>query len=80
MKKKIILSSILTLGVLGGVVGVARFAEPVNAATTETIYFKPNSNWRQANAKFDAWTWGGSSADAWIDFSDPDGDGTYEAK
>ena len=34
MKKKIILSSILALGVLGGVVGVARFAEPVNAAST----------------------------------------------
>ena len=53
--------------------------EVVDAAAPTTVYFKPNSNWSQANAKFDAWTWGGSSADSWVDFSDADGDGIYEA-
>ena len=72
-----------------GVLGVAalllagNFAlqerEVVDAASGTTIYFKPNSNWSQANAKFDAWTWGGSSADSWVDFTDSDGDGIYEA-
>ena len=81
MKKKIILSSILTLGVLGGVVGVARFAEPVNAASEKTIYLKPNSNWTQANAWFAArcWTDSPSFSEKWYKMTDADGDGTYEA-
>ena len=72
-----------------GVLGVAalllagNFAwqevKEVDAASGTTIYFKPNSNWSQANAKFDAWTWGGSSADSWVDFTDSNGDGIYEA-
>ena len=73
------------LGVLGVVALLlaGNFAwqevKEVDAAATDTIYFKPNGNWKQASAKFDAWTWGGSSADAWIDFTDSNGDGIYEA-
>lgn len=72
-----------------GVLGVAalllagNFAwqevKEVDAASGTTIYFKPNSNWSQANAKFDAWTWGGSSEGSWVDFTDSNGDGIYEA-
>ena len=53
--------------------------ETVEAASeTRTIYLNPSSNWKEANAHFEAWAWGGSSADAWYDFTDNDSDGYYE--
>lgn len=39
----------------------------VPAPTTKTIYLKPGI-WTTANAKFEAWTWGGASADSWVVF------------
>lgn len=48
MKKKIILSSILALGVLGGVVGVANRSirvEAANIAANTYVYFELPSNW-----------------------------------
>ncbi len=35
---------------------------------TKYLYFKPSSNWQEGSAKFHAWCWGGSSADAWVAF------------
>ena len=52
--------------------------ETVEAAETRTIYLNPSSNWREADAHFEAWVWGGAASDAWYDFTDPDGDGYYE--
>ncbi len=48
------------------------------SVSAKTIYFKPNSNWTEANAWFLAWTWGGS--DAWMTVTDSDGDGVYECE
>ena len=48
--------------------------------TTLTVYLKPNSNWTQANARFAVYTWGGSAGEKWIDMTDSDGDGVYEAQ
>ena len=55
---------------------------PSSAAETKTLYFNPggSSLWDQAGAWFDAWTWGGSTADAWITFTDANNDGIYEAE
>lgn len=39
--------------------------------TTRTIYLKPGV-WTASNAKFEAWTWGGTSADAWVKFTKVD--------
>lgn len=39
--------------------------------TTKTIYLKPGV-WTTANAKFEAWTWGGSTADSWVKFEKVD--------
>ncbi len=41
-----------------------------------TIYFRPNSNWTEAGAKFEAWTWGGTS-DGWAEISEADENGVY---
>ena len=46
MKKKIILSSLLVLGVLGGVVGLAHEPKNISAATPEVLYLAPNANWK----------------------------------
>lgn len=40
----------------------------VPALSVKYVYLKPSSNWQEAGAKFHAWCWGGSSADAWISF------------
>jgi len=82
MKKKIILSSILALGVLGGVVGLAHGPVGVEAADVTggtTLYLKPNSNWTQANARFAMYLCNGSSSAHWYSMYDNDGDGIYEA-
>ena len=52
-----------------------------SAATTRTIYLKlSGSYWGSADAKYYAWTWGGSSADAWVQFTDDNADGILEAQ
>lgn len=48
------------------------------AAPVEYVYLKPNSNWTQANARFAIYTWNGDSS-MWVDMTDSDGDGIYEA-
>ena len=55
MKKKIILSSILALGVLGGVVGVAHgplAVDAENLAANTYIYFEKPSSWTKATVSF----------------------------
>ena len=82
MKKKIILSSILALGVLGGVVGLAHGPVGVEAANVTggtILYLKPNSNWTQANARFAMYLCNGTSSAVWVDMKDEDGDGNYQA-
>ena len=53
---------------------------PASAATTQTLYFVPGSDWNQAGAIFRAWTWGGTQADSWVTFTDSNGDGIYEGQ
>ena len=50
------------------------------AAGTRTIYLNAggNSLWDQAGAWFAAWTWGGSSADSWVTFTESEESGIYE--
>ena len=48
-----------------------------SSAWAKIIYFEPNKNyWNQADAHFQAWVWGGSSADAW--YTPIKGDVYYE--
>jgi len=49
------------------------------AADTTTLYLKPG-DWNQAGAWFQAWRWGGSTADSWVTFTDSDGDGVFETE
>ena len=42
------------------------------------VYLKPNANWTQANARFAVYFWNDSGS-AWVDMTDADGDGYYEA-
>ena len=48
---------------------------PEPDSNVRVIYFNPGGSglWDQAGAWFQAWTWGGSSADAWITFEKKDG-------
>ena len=57
------------------------WVEPA-APTTRTIYFNPGGNglWDQAGAWFQAWTWGGSSGDAWVTFEKTSEAGIYSAE
>ena len=78
-----ILSVILAVMMLFSLVtvGFTANAAKVNVAetgATKTIYLKPGV-WADADAKIDAWTWGGSTS-AWVDFADTDGDGVLEAQ
>jgi len=74
--RKLILALVVVMSLL---MAMAVAIIPASAATTRIIYLKPSSNWREAGAWFQAWTWGGSSADAWVTFTDSNNDGIYEA-
>ena len=52
------------------------------AEETRTIYLNAGGSglWDQANAYFEAWTWGGSNPDSWVRFTDANYDGIYEAE
>ncbi|MBE6925015.1 MAG: hypothetical protein E7466_07270, partial [Ruminococcaceae bacterium] len=47
------------------------------AATPDVVYLKPNSEWLADGARFAAYFYG--NGDAWVDCTDADGDGIYEA-
>lgn len=51
--------------------------ELAETGASGTVYLDPGV-WNTAGARFQAWTWGGSG-DAWMTFTDNDGDGIYEA-
>ena len=42
------------------------------------IYLKPNSNWKQSNARFAAYFFG--NGETWVSMTDSDGDGIYECE
>ena len=46
--------------------------------TEKVVYLKPNSNWKQSNARFAAYFFGGSVGEKWVSMTAV-GDGTYEA-
>jgi hypothetical protein len=46
------------------------------AATPDTLYLKPNSNWKEANARFAAYFFG--NGETWVSMTDADADGIYE--
>ncbi len=78
MKKKIILSSILALGVLGGVVGVVNRPVGVEAASITggtQLYLIPGT-WDASSARFAAYFFG--NGEAWVDMKDSNGDGIFE--
>ena len=61
-----------------GLISVPTVTKEVEAADDRTIYLNANTSyWNKDGAKFDAWVWGSSQADKWIDFVDYDGDGVY---
>lgn len=74
--RKLILALVVVMSLL---MAMAVAIIPASAATTRIIYLKPSSNWREAGAWFQAWTWGGDTPDAWVTFTDSNYDGIYEA-
>jgi hypothetical protein len=44
----------------------------------ETLYLKPNDNWKRGDARFSIYLYGGSSASKWVSMTGV-GDGTYKA-
>ena len=49
-----------------------------NTACANTLFLKPNANWKTDNARFAAYFCNGSSTAKWVDMKDTDGDGIYE--
>ena len=41
------------------------------------LYLVPNNNWKEANARFAAYFFGGASGTTWVDMKDSNGDGIY---
>lgn len=71
------LIAILSVGLV--TVPATREVETVEAAGTNTLYFKPGV-WNVDGAIFRAWTWGGAEADSWVNLTDTDSDGIYEGE
>ena len=49
------------------------------ASTDVTVYLTPNNNWKTDNARFAIYTWGGPAGEKWINMTDSNKDGVYEA-
>ncbi|MBR5855633.1 MAG: starch-binding protein [Paludibacteraceae bacterium] len=45
---------------------------------TNTILFRPSTDWKKSDARFAAYFFG-ATAEKWVDMTDADGDGIYEA-
>ena len=74
--RKILVALLVLMTIL---ISLAAVAIPASAATNRTIYLKPSSDFLSSDAWFQAWTWGGSSGDAWVTFTDSNYDGILEA-
>ena len=46
--------------------------------TEKVVYLKPNSNWKQSNARFAAYFWGGTAGEVWVSMTASDTTGVYE--
>ena len=47
--------------------------------TEKVIYLKPNSNWKQSNARFAIYVWGGTAGEKWVSMTASDTSGVYQA-
>lgn len=66
----LLMALVMTLSALPVMAFAAEMAEPT------TVYFKPNANWREYNARFAVYYFSGS-ASGWVDMEDSDADGVY---
>ena len=48
-------------------------------ATVPILYLSPNANWRSNGARFAIYMWGPNNTNKWVNMSDSDGDGIYQA-
>ena len=46
--------------------------------TEKQLYLTPNANWKQSNARFAAYFFGGTGGEKWVSMTDDDKDGIYE--
>jgi len=53
---------------------------PAIYGTKGTIYFTPDESWKESVGRFSAYFYNLSGINYWVNMSDPDGDGTYEAE
>ena len=53
--------------------------EPTTPAETVTLYLLPNANWKEADARFAVYSWDTNGSDNWVNMTDEDSDGIYEA-
>ncbi len=49
-----------------------------NISNYVKVYLKPNSNWKQSNARFAVYAFNSDSDNCWLNMSDPDKDGIYQ--
>ena len=66
-----VISLLLALVMIVGLLPAVVFA-----ATPDTLYLKPNSEWLSDGARFAAYFFG--NGDTWVSMTDSDADGIYE--
>ena len=85
MKKRLILTACLAFAMgLGVAVGAHHASSPVRStdalAAGDEIYLEPNSNWKEANARFAVYTWKGEDQNiTWTDMTAVAGTNYYKA-
>ena len=72
---KRMLSALLAFAMIFALLPAMPIAE---AATSKTLYLKPNDNWKQSNARFAAYFFG--NGEKWVSMTDADNDGIYEVE
>ena len=72
--KKILITLVAVLSLIFAMASIT-----VSAEGGTPVFLTPNSNWKADNARFAIYAWKESGSSKWIDMTDSNGDGIYEA-
>ena len=72
--KRLLITLVLAIGMIFAIATVTAGAEGGTV-----VFLTPNTNWKADNARFAVYVWDDAGSHKWVDMTDSNGDGIYEA-